>query len=175
MGTRITLAAVALFLIGLAPLIPVPWSLDQFAPLSLVTVIPAFFAATNLTNFVGEIPGAIVGGLVGAVIAPLVFFLISERIVTGKITPAWASIVVFLIVMALSFVMAALNWSYTVQFTSLDRAVALAIQSLLPPLLLTGVYLKNRSYLTGWRLITIHWFALAWFTWSAFPWWGELI
>jgi hypothetical protein len=174
MGSRITLAAVALFLIGLAPLIPVPWSLDHFAPLSLVTLIPAFFVATNLINFVGEIPGAIVGGLIGAVIAPLVFLLISERVLTGKTTPAWASIVVFLIVMTLSLVMAALNWSYTVQFTSLDRAVALTIQSFLPPLLLIGAYLKNWNYLAGWRLIAVHWFALAWFTWSAFPWWGEL-
>jgi hypothetical protein len=78
------------------------------------------------------------------------------------------------IVTTLSFVLAAFWWGATVRYTSLSRAVALIVQSLFPPLLVAGFYLMSRKRLTEGRMIAICWFALAWFTWAAFPLWGEL-
>jgi hypothetical protein len=173
MSAKITLAAVALFVIGLAPLIPIPWTFGQFAPLSFVTIGPAFFVASTMGRSLGEIPGLIIGGVIGAIVAPLIFVLLGRRVLKGKSRPGWPTVAVFMIVTILSFVAATFGWSATVQYTSLSRAAALAVQCVLPPLLVSGVFV-SRKHLTGGWLIGMYWFALAWFTWSAFPTWGEL-
>jgi hypothetical protein len=169
---RIVLGAIGLLGIGLVPSTPIAWSIIEFAPLSLVTYAPILFVGTK--GLLSEKNGIIVGAIIGASVAPIVFIYLCRSILKGKQFPGWPTLAIFVIATILSLGLAALWWSATVRYTSLSRAVALLVQSVVPPLLVVGVYLMSRKPLTRGRMIAICWCALAWFTWAAFPWWGEL-
>jgi hypothetical protein len=169
---RIVLGAIGLLAIGLVPSTPIAWSVIEFAPLSLVTYAPILFVGAK--GLLSEKNSVIVGAIIGASVAPVAFIWLGMSVLKGRQYPSLLTIIIFGIVTILSFALAAFWWSSTVQYTSLSRAVALLIQSVLPPLLVVGVYLMSRRRLTEGRMIAIYWWGLAWFTWSAFPWWGEL-
>jgi len=160
-SVRILLAAIALFFIGVAPLVIVgPLALD-LAPLSVVTVFPTLLA------------GPIAGGS-AALIAPIVFVALSKPILTGRTTPSKAAAWAFLISVILAYAFALLGWNDTIRYVSAQRSVALSVQALVPPIILIALFLTSGDRLSIRHSIALHWSALAWFTWSAFPCWGEL-
>jgi hypothetical protein len=83
--------------------------------------------------------------------------------------------IAFLVLVLLAYALAIGGWKITVEFTSIYRASALAIQSIIPPIVLFAIAARVRHRLTVTGGIVLHWFGLAWFTWSAFPWWGEML
>jgi hypothetical protein len=155
---RIVLAATILFFIGLAP---VGTPVVELAPLSLVTVVPALLAGP-------------IAGSCGALIAPLVFVALSRPILAGRTIPSKGTIWAFMVLVVLACTIAVLGWNDTLH-TSIRRAAALSIQALVPPLILIAIFRVSGNRLTIRGSVTLHWCALAWFTWSAFPWWGELL
>jgi hypothetical protein len=159
----IGLGAIALLILGIVPVLPIPNAIYDFIPLSLITVVPVFLA------------GGIFGGILAALLAPVCFFCISHRIVERDPRPSHASIAFFVVVLGISIISCIADWGSTVKFTTLVRAISLAIQSFLPPLILASAFLMSRQRLTVPRSLALHWLGLAWFTWSAIPWWGELL
>jgi hypothetical protein len=157
------LGVLLLFLLGLAPVVIIPPGLFDFAPLSLVTIIPAFLA------------GRVVGAMAGAAIAPALYIFFRRKILKGTLLPSTTALVMFVIFVVLAYVSGLVDFNNTVLFTSLRRAIALSLESLIPPIILIGVFLWIRNQLTVKRSLALHWFALAWLTWSAIPWWGELL
>jgi len=93
---------------------------------------------------------------------------------SGKTLPK-GSVATFFVLLALSTIFAAVSWDATVRFTSLERAILLVVQSALPAFALIVVTLKIKDQLTISRSIVLHWVAFAWLSWSAFPWYGELL
>jgi hypothetical protein len=160
-------AGAALFALGLVSVIAIPVS---FAPYSFVIVIPAFAVASAF----GEawLP---VGAFVGALLAPAMFVVLSRYVVkTGRAFP-FLSVVTFALLVALSAVDAIFGWHGTVQYTWHSRAVALVTQALLPPVALFVAALVVRKSATVRVSLVLHWLALAWLAWGAFPWYGELL
>jgi len=164
----IGIGAVALFLLGLAPIAPVPT--PAFAPLSEITILPALLAS----GFGGDrfIP---IGAAIGALIAPVAFVFTARSIAkSGNLLPK-VFIVVFSLIFILSCALAIMGWKSTVLYTSMSRLVALLIQSIVPPIFIVIYSVSQRSRMTFPRSIMIHWLAFAWISWSALPWYGELL
>jgi hypothetical protein len=166
----IAFAAFALFAIGLGALAPLS---AVVAPYSFITVLPAFLIGSALgeDSFKSLIPGAVLGAL----IAP-VFYLWTTRYILRTGTPLpKASVVAFVVIVALSVIYAATGWEATVRYTFVARAIALVVQAVLPPLLIAIAAYLLRNSLTPQQSLKLHWAAFAWIAWSAFPWYGELL
>jgi hypothetical protein len=164
--------AVALFLLGFGPFIPTPPMPIEVAPYSLVTAIPALIASGLGQE---QPPWMLIGATAGALVAPVAFGLACRSIKrSGKPIPR-VSMIAFLVLVLLAYALAIGGWKITVEFTSIYRASALAIQSIIPPIVLFAIAARVRHRLTVTGGIVLHWFGLAWFTWSAFPWWGEML
>ncbi len=82
-------------------------------------------------------------------------------------------IIAFLVLFSLSFLLFVYGFRLAIEFWSMTRAVSLAIQSLLPPLLILSYVLLHPRRITREESVVLHWAAVAWLAWSAFPWWGE--
>jgi hypothetical protein len=74
------LGAIALFILGIVPVLPIPNTIVDFLPLSLITIIPAFLT------------GGLFGGFLAALIVPVCFFYISRRIIDHDPRPSYALI-----------------------------------------------------------------------------------
>ena len=169
--STIVLGAALLFGIGLAPLASSSIIPVSLAPYSLITTAPALFASAFLNGDYDFVAGAVFGAL----FAPTAFIALARSVLrSGNVLPK-VSIAVFAALVILSCALAVVGWSATVQYTSLQRAISLVAQSILPPALLIAAWLLFRDRLTIDRSIALHWFALAWLSWSAFPWYGELL
>jgi len=157
----------ALFLVGLGALAPISF---EFAPYSLVIVMPAFLVAA----VAGErflVPGA----WLGALIAAIAYFVVARYIARrGRAMPAF-SVVIFGVIALLSLGLSAVGWEPTVRYVSLVRANALVAQAVLPSVAIAMAGYVMRRNMTIRRSLILHWVALAWFSWSAFPWYGELL
>jgi|SRR3990172_9164860 len=160
-------AAAVLFLIGLAALAPMSMVI---APYSFVTIIPAFLVA----GILGE-KLLIVGAVLGSLIAPIGYVMAARYISrTGNTMPK-ASVITFILVAILSLACAASGWNLTIRYTSVTRAIALVMQAVVPAFLVALVGISLRDSLTVRRSLVLHWVAFAWLSWSAFPWYGELL
>jgi hypothetical protein len=157
-----------LFLLGLGPLVRIPSV--ELAPFSLITVIPGF-----LVGSLGGRSFFIIGSAMGALVAPTAFIVVALYVRKSDRHLPWGSVAAFAILAILSWAFAVVGWDSTVRYASLQRAVALVIQSAVPPFLLLVALLAMRKKMTAGRSILLHWAALAWFSWSAFPWYGELL
>jgi hypothetical protein len=162
------LGAVSLFFIGIFPLIGI--SEVHFAPYSLVTLIPD--ALVN--SWIGG-KGLWIGEAIGASIAPILFLFATASIARSNNLFPKSSVVLFSIVALASFLWLGFGWKPTVEYTSLTRALLISAQAVLPPVFLGCVVLRMRPGITASGAVAAHWIALAWFTWSAFPWYGELM
>ena len=162
-------ALLGLIVVGLIPLHP--GSTHLWEPLSLLTVIPSFLIAGAF----GDDTYLPLGAFIGALMPALGFGAVARYIATtGNLLPK-ASIIAFVVITILSTGFAVLGWDGTVRYTSAARAMALVIQSLMPAafLLLAGIAVRRR--LTLYKSLLLHWLAFAWLSWSAFPWYGELL
>lgn len=159
--------AVALFLVGLGALAPIP---VVVAPYSLVIVVPAFLVAGVLGD-----QFFILGAGLGALLAPIAFLVFAHYVSRAARPILKYSIAVFAIVLGLSVGYSVSGWENTVRYVFLARANALVAQALAPPIAIAVVGYVWRRNLTTSRLLLIHWVSLVWFSWSAFPWYGELL
>lgn len=154
-----------LFLLGFATI--ALGASPSFVPLSLVIIVPTLLA--------GSFGGIIFGAAVGAAIAPLAFIFTARSIArSGRFLPK-ASVIAFVAAFVVSCALAIWGWKDTVEFTSVTRLAVLLSQSLAPPIFIAIYSLAYRTRMTFWRSITLHWLAFAWLSWSAFPWYGELL
>ena len=111
----------------------------------------------------------------GASIAPMLFLFATASIArSGNLFPKWTA-VLFSIVAFASFLWLGFGWKSTVEYTSFNRALLISVQAALPPVFLGFVVALMRSSITANGAVAAHWLALAWFAWSAFPWYGELL
>ena len=85
------------------------------------------------------------------------------------------SIVAFLVASTLSVTLLIYGWESTVRFTSAGRMYALLVQAILPIVMIAAATLVRHSQLSMNTSIAVHWFALLWLSYSAFPWYGELL
>ncbi len=159
--------AVGLLVLGLGAVAPIS---VVFAPYSFVILIPAFLIASAL----GE-AWLFVGGALGALITPIVYIAAARHILkTGKPLPI-PSVIAFVALTLLSLIYAIIGWETTVRYTSVTRAASLVIQALAPPVIIGICTVALRKSITVRQSLWLHWLALAWVTWSAFPWYGELL
>jgi hypothetical protein len=166
--TPVTIVAVvSLFLIGMAALAPVSL---EIAPYSFVTIIPAFL----VSGILGE-KFLIVGAVLGSLIAPIGYIMAARYISRSGNTLPKASVITFVLVSVLSLASAVSGWDLTIRYISATRAIALVIQALSPALLILLIGFICRKSLTVRRSLVLHWAAFAWLSWSAFPWYGELL
>lgn len=150
-----------IFLIGIATMVPVP-----FHPFSLVIVLPALLAGDHYVWF---------GASAGAFIGTLAFAGFGSYVVrTGRFMPI-GSLVVFAVIAILSLAWAILGWEETTRHQGLARANVLVALALAPPICISLVTIALWHSLTVLRSIALHWAMFAWFSWSAFPWYGEMI
>src|SRR5258706_788373 len=156
-----------LFLIGLAALWPV---LLAWAPYSFVTVIPAFL----LAGVLGE-RSLFLGAAIGAMVVPALFVCTARYILSTRAPMPKFSVVSFVLLALLSFAYAGYGWEPTVRYTFASRAVALVLQSVIPPIVIAIAAWALRRGLTPEKSVKLHWVAFAWMAWSAFPWYGELL
>jgi hypothetical protein len=166
-ASTIVVGALVLFLIGLAGvgLVSVVW-----APYSFVTVLPALFFGSVF----GE--GTLfLGAAVGSLVVPALYAWSARYILKKRKPLPKISIVSFVTLALLSFTYAIYGWEETIRYTFVTRAVALVIQSVVPPIVIAVVALVLRKRLTPEMSIKLHWAAFAWIAWSAFPWYGELL
>ena len=156
--------AVLLLVVGLASAL---W-LDgwEYSPMSLVVVLPMILT--------WDLFGAH-GAWMGASVAPIMFLLVARHVRRSRVSLPHGLSVVFGIIVAGSILWAASGWKPTVAFTSKDRAIALVLQSLSPPVALGAYAYVRRKQLRMSEALLLHWVALLWFAWSAFPWYGELL
>ena len=163
----IAAGAVALVVVGLGPVARVP---AEFAPYSLITVLPGFAVA----GVFGE-QWLFLGAGLGALVVPGMFLWAAAGVVETRNPLPLSSIVTFVVLATLSAIDAVSGWETTVRYTSMARAVALVTQAVVPPALLALGALALRRTLTVERSLVLHWLSCIWLAWSAFPWYGELL
>jgi hypothetical protein len=165
--THAIVGAASLFAVGLASFAPLPAGI---APYSFVVLIPAFLVATMFGTF-----GLFIGGTLGALVAPIAYLKVVRHVSSTRNVLPSASVRIFGVLFLVSVVYAAFSWDMTVRYTSSTRATALVIQAVVPALLIGIVGYLLREKLTIRGSLVLHWAALAWLAWSAFPWHGELL
>lgn len=179
-GIGVILGTISLFLLGLGPFLPsYPHtfiSYASFAPYSWLIVFPAFSLGSLLRSAGNEALGTDVGGAVAAMVAPILFIAACRHIQRTQNPLPRVSVLVFGLLVILSFAFGVCGWHFSGPFW-MPRGPYLLIQALAPPLfvLIALTWLVTQHRLTIGRSIALHWLSLAWLTWSAFPWWGELL
>jgi hypothetical protein len=166
---RVTLGVASLFFIGISPLADSVQN-QVFTPSSLITITPALLVSGRIGD-----KGIWIGGAMGASIAPMLFLFATASIAKGgNLFPRW-SVVLFSIVALAGFLWLGFGWQPTVASTSLTRALLISAQAVLPPIFLGLVVTFLRSSITASGAVAAHWLGFSWLTWSAIPWYGELL
>lgn len=165
MKTHLTIGLGAALLLGLG-FAAVFWFDGEYAPISFVVVLPMSYTWTSLGKH---------GAWIGTAVAPISFLPIARHIQRSRAALPMISCVTFAVVVTGSILWAGWGWKPTIGYTLKGRAIALVVQSLVPPVALAGYVWNRRRHLEMPESLLLHWIALAWFVWSAFPWYGELL
>ena len=116
-----------------------------------------------------------IGLLIYITIIPILYFVVCRLIIRSDNIMPRATMWAFVGFFALSVLFASYGFGETLRYYGWGRAIALAIQAIVPPILIIGAWLRLRRRLTRDASLVMHLSGFAWLSWSAFPWWGELI
>jgi hypothetical protein len=107
-------------------------------------------------------------------VTPTLFAVWVFAFLRGRPVVPRTSIAAFFLLVAGSLVWSVVGWSPTVAFYGTARAVPLLVQCLAPPAAI-GVVARLKPPTTPNQSLLLHWCTFAWLSWSAFPWYGELL
>lgn len=164
----IFLGMIGLFGLNLIPISP--FVNYEWMPVSVLTALPAL-AGLNIYGSAG----LWMATTLTASITPILFFFAALRAKKVSPTPHVVSVTIFTTVCILSCILSLAMWGEAVAANSLFRAQAIAVQAFIPPIIVILAFIIYRKNMSLRRSLIIHWIALAWLSWSAFPWWGEFI
>ena len=107
-------------------------------------------------------------------ITPIAFVTWCVGIAKARATVLQVSKALFVMLFIAGVLWTAFGFPATLRICGASRAVPVAIQCLLPPALIAfAAHWRNPHTPNGSFLV--HWSVFAWLSWSALPWYGELL
>jgi hypothetical protein len=131
-----------------------------YCPFPALTIIPAFWFS--------QLRFAVV------LVPAILFFLWNPALLNGQSRTPKRTIVLALLLSALTLVEFTFDWNYGVKYQGLHHTVSMLIINLVWLALLSLSTIRSSQQHSFVRNLLSHWILFAWLSWYAFPYLGEL-